>query len=57
MGEFLLPYDVVRKAVNPEQVLLSFLNTTDAVVAQTGHWSRTELECDLTSFETRAGRL
>jgi hypothetical protein len=28
MGEFLLPYDVVRNAEFPDDILLSFLQTT-----------------------------
>ena len=44
-GEFLLPYSVVRNAPDPDQVLLSFLETTYDAAARLGRWNRTELEC------------
>ena len=44
MGEFFLPYDVVRKAGNPEEMLLSFLQTTYEAAANTGNWDRENLE-------------
>jgi Family of unknown function (DUF5996) len=44
-GEFLLPYSVVRDAPDPDQVLLSFLETTYDAAARLGRWNRTELEC------------
>lgn len=47
LGEFLLPYDVVRTAANPEQTLLEFLQTTYAAAAELGRWDRAALECDL----------
>jgi Family of unknown function (DUF5996) len=51
LGEFLLLYDVVRKAGDPGETLLGFLNSTYKAAADTGHWNRVLLECDLTSFE------
>ena len=51
MGEFFLLYDVVRKAANPEETLMEFLNSTYDAAAVTGNWNRNDLECDLTSFE------
>ncbi len=51
MGEFFLLYDVVKNAANPHDTLLRFLNSTYAAAANTGNWNRTELECDLSSFE------
>jgi hypothetical protein len=51
MGEFLLPYDVVRQSPEPEQTLLAFLQTTYDAAVTTAHWNRHELDCDLTSFE------
>lgn len=55
MGEFLLPYEVVQSSDNPEQALLSFLQSTYEAAAITGNWNREELECDLTRFETAYG--
>ena len=44
-GEFLLPYSVVRNAPDPDQMLLSFLETTYDAAARLGRWNRAELEC------------
>jgi len=51
MGEFILPYDVVRQSYQPEKMLLQFLQSTYVAAATTGNWNRDNLECDLTSFE------
>jgi len=45
LGEFLLPYDTVRTASDPDGVLLAFLNTTYEAAARTGKWDRVALEC------------
>ena len=45
LGEFLLPYDAVRRADDPESVLLRFLQTTYDAAAK-GGWDRGELECE-----------
>src|SRR5579872_7213175 len=45
LGEFLLPYDVVRQAADPEATLLSFLQSTYEAAAAAGSWDREELEC------------
>ncbi len=50
LGEFILPYEVVRTSADPEAVLLSFLNSTYRAAASTGHWDPA-LVCDLTRFE------
>jgi Family of unknown function (DUF5996) len=47
LGEFVLPYDTVRKAADPEALLLEFLSTTYAAAADTGGWDRAALECPL----------
>jgi hypothetical protein len=47
LGEFILPYDTVRSAANPEALLLGFLSTTYAAAAETGGWDREALECPL----------
>jgi len=44
MGEFFLPYDVVRQAEDPEQMLLDFLQSTYEAAANTGKWDRENLE-------------
>ncbi len=45
LGEFLLPYDAVRKASDPGGMLLAFLNATYEAAARTGKWDRAALEC------------
>lgn len=47
MGEFILPYDAVRAAPDPEGMLVDFLLTTYAAAADTGGWDRAQLECPL----------
>ncbi len=44
LGEFILPYDVVRNAPEPDMALLAFLNTTYEAAAQKGNWDRSALE-------------
>jgi hypothetical protein len=45
LGEFLLPYDAVRTASDPDATLLAFLNSTYEACARTGKWDRSALEC------------
>jgi hypothetical protein len=45
LGEFVLPYDVVRCVPDPERVLLDFLESSYAAAAELGKWNRAELEC------------
>jgi len=45
MGEFLLPYETVRSADDPEEMLMRFLFSTYEAAAEPGHWDRQELEC------------
>jgi hypothetical protein len=47
MGEFILPYDMVRHAASPEGLLLDFLTTTYRAAAEAGTWDRAALECPL----------
>jgi hypothetical protein len=47
LGEFLLPYDAVRAAADPDAEVLAFLQSTYAAAASLGHWDRQSLECDL----------
>ena len=44
MGEYFLKYEDVQKASDPEQVLLSFLQSTYEAAAKTADWNRTKLE-------------
>jgi hypothetical protein len=45
LGEFVLPYDAVRKASEPDQALLDFLQTTYEAAANAARWDRAALEC------------
>src|SRR6267154_1831473 len=45
LGEFILPYDAVRMAAEPDQVLLEFLQSTYEAAADTAKWDRDALEC------------
>jgi hypothetical protein len=45
LGLFLLPYDVVRNASDPDSVLLAFLQSTYAAAAHAANWDRAALEC------------
>lgn len=44
LGEFLLPYDAVRTAEDPDATLLAFLQSTYEAAAHTGAWDRETLE-------------
>jgi len=45
-GEFLLPYEAVRTADDPDHALLDFLQTTYEAAADCGGWDRQSLEDD-----------
>jgi len=47
LGEFILPYDKVSAAEDPDALLLDFLIRTYAAAADTGKWDRAALECPL----------
>ena len=47
LGEFILPYDAVAQAPDPDSLLLDFLSKTYAAAAETGGWDRAALECPL----------
>jgi hypothetical protein len=47
LGEFVLPYDAVRTAARPDQVLLEFLQSTYEAAANAAKWDRQALECAL----------
>jgi hypothetical protein len=44
LGEFVLPYDAVREAPDPDAALLDFLESTYALAADLGRWDRAALE-------------
>jgi hypothetical protein len=44
--EFLLPYEAVRTAEDPDGVLLRFLQSTYEAAAELGRWDRGQLEVD-----------
>lgn len=46
LGEFVLPYESVRAADNPEAELEAFLLSTYEAAAVTGDWDREALECE-----------
>jgi hypothetical protein len=45
LGEFVLPYRLVREAEDPDEALLAFLQTTYEAAADLGAWDRAALEC------------
>jgi hypothetical protein len=47
LREFILPYDAVRGADEPEEALLAFLQSTYEAAADPGKWDRPALECSL----------
>ncbi|HEY1637571.1 MAG TPA: DUF5996 family protein [Rhizomicrobium sp.] len=47
LGEFVLPYEAVRTASDPNAMLLDFLQSTYAAAADLAHWDRAALECAL----------
>jgi len=44
LGEFVLPYDEVRRAAAPDAMLLEFLQSTYEAAAELGRWDRAALE-------------
>lgn len=45
MSEFVLPYDAVQSAADPDDALLAFLVSTYEAAADLGGWDRDLLEC------------
>ncbi|WP_212914794.1 DUF5996 family protein [Streptomyces sp. TS71-3] len=45
-GQFLLPYEAVRTASDPDGALMGFLQSTYEAAAERGHWDRSALEDD-----------
>jgi hypothetical protein len=44
LGQFILPYDAVRQAADPDALLLGFLQETYAAAAELAKWDRKALE-------------
>ena len=44
LGQFILPYDAVRRARDPDALLLGFLQETYEAAAELGKWDRKALE-------------
>ena len=47
LGEYILSYDTVRAATNPDALLMDFLSTTYSAAADSGKWDRALLECSI----------
>jgi hypothetical protein len=45
LGEFILPYEAVRAAPDPQAVLMGFLRSTYDAAATLGRWDRAALDC------------
>lgn len=45
LGEFVLPYEAVRRATDPDASLMTFLESTYRAAANCGLWDRNALEC------------
>lgn len=45
-GEFVLPYEAVRRSPDPDGTLLAFLQSTYEAAANLGKWDRAALEVD-----------
>ncbi|MBV8790691.1 MAG: hypothetical protein JO205_07200 [Pseudolabrys sp.] len=45
LGEFIVPYDDVRKSADPDAALMDFLQSTYDAAADLGKWDRAALEC------------
>ena len=46
LGEFILPYEAVRTAPDPDAALITFLQTTYEAAADLARWDRSALECE-----------
>lgn len=51
MGEFLLKYEDVRRADNPDRMILDFMQSTYETGAKLANWNRENLEFDWTKFQ------
>jgi hypothetical protein len=44
MKEFILPYEAIRQAENPDEMVLAFLQSTYEAAANLAHWDRAALD-------------
>jgi hypothetical protein len=44
LKEFVLPYDTIRQAADPDRTLMGFLQETYTAAADAAGWDRTALE-------------
>ncbi len=56
LGEFILPYDTVAQAPDPDALLLEFLSTTYGAAADAAGWDRAALECRASASAIRNQR-
>jgi hypothetical protein len=47
LDEFILPYEAVRRASDPDAALMAFLESTYDAAADLGKWDRAALDCAL----------
>ncbi len=52
LHEWILPYDALRHAPDPDAALMAFCESTYAAVAELGRWDRAELERDRDEHHT-----
>jgi hypothetical protein len=45
-GEYVLPYEAVRTAADPDRAALAFMQSTYEAAAECGRWDRAMLEVD-----------
>ena len=56
LREFVLPYDAVRNAGDPEQTLMAFLQSTYVAAAELGKWDRDALEVPAMTLAAHGAR-
>ena len=56
LREFFLPYEAVRQAESPDDMLLEFLQSTYEAAANLGGWDRQSLERPVSAREFRGGK-
>ena len=47
LSEYILPYEAVRLAADPERALMEFLMSTYEAAASLGKWDRAALDCPI----------
>lgn len=52
LGEFILPYELVRRAADPDETVMRFLSDTYSSAADAGNWDRAALECPFGELRT-----